>query len=196
MFDLRDWPEEIWDDSLKPKGYGGHYYELEKYDEWKERTAALLAHLHPEICEQWIYRHWTYSPLNFIPLDSLSWTEESWEPEYFIEHVQTYRGNTPLNPEDDYKTFAEPETGEKLDTAIALDAGHWDYAPVVLRTPDGFIDTIGEVVKAKYLLVEGHQRRQYLNALLYRGTKLPSQRVFVLDSPIVKVPRILRGEQK
>lgn len=187
MFDLRGWPEEIWDENLKRKGYGGHHNELEKYDDWKERTAAPLAHLHPEICEQWIYKHWTSSRLSFIPLDDLSWREEFWAPEYFIEKVRTWRGNEALNPEHDYRAFTERQYEKKHPTAAALDTGHWDYAPIVLRTPDGFIDTIGEAVKAEYLLVEGHQRRRYLNALLYRGVKLDPQRVFVLDSPIVKL---------
>ncbi len=186
MFSLSEWPEEVWDETLKPIGYGGHSHELEKLDPWMERTGRLLGHLHPEIREQWIYRHWKYSQLNFIPLDDLTWAEETWEPNYFMENVRTWRGNDELDPDHDYNAFAEPEVGTKLQTAIALDSGKWDYAPIVLRTPGGFVDTLGKVIKANYLLVEGHQRRRYLNALLHRGIEVAPQRVFVLESPITQ----------
>jgi hypothetical protein len=67
-------------------------------------------------------------------------------------------------------------------TATALDKGRWDYAPIVLPTPNGFIYTIGMFIDSKYLLVEGHQRRRYLNALVHRGVVLEPQRVILLDT--------------
>lgn len=55
--------------------------------------------------------------------------------------------------------------------AVALDQGEWDYAPPVLCTPNGFIDTLGTVIDANYLIVEGHSRRRYLNALIEQWRK-------------------------
>ena len=74
--------------------------------------------------------------------------------------------------------------GERLQTAVALDDGEWDIAPIVLRTPNGFLDTYGHQIDAGFLLIEGHKRRRYLNALVERGRELIDQRVFVIDSPL------------
>lgn len=47
-------------------------------------------------------------------------------------------------------------------------SGTWDYPIVVLETPNGFRDYGGAKPLAKYLLIEGHQRLRYLNALVAR----------------------------
>lgn len=51
----------------------------------------------------------------------------------------------------------------------------------MLPTPGGFIDTLGKHIEAKFLLVEGHKRRRYLNALIQRGIEVAPQRVLVLQ---------------
>ena len=180
MLDLRKFGDPVWPKELMPIGIDG--LTKESYEDWRTLVGDEIHHLHPEISEQWIYRHWTQSPLSFLAIPDLEWREEIWTPDQFLAEVRTWRGNEPLNPEFDYGVFHQFGTHP---TAEALDNGAWDYAPIVLSTPEGFIDTIGEKVDARYLLVEGHQRRRYLNALVTRGAKLPPQRVFVLSIPIV-----------
>lgn len=183
MLDLNDVPDCEWDPNLTPQGYGG--LKVESYADWEERIGHNISNLHPEIREQWVHRHWTQSRMAFLPLETLTWREERWAPEKFLSEVKTWRGNEALDPEHDYNAFARPEMGGKHPTAVALDQGEWDYAPPVLCTPNGFIDTLGTVIDANYLLVEGHCRRRYLNALIERGQALEDQRVFVMESPMV-----------
>lgn len=182
MLDLQNVPDCTWNDEFEPIGCGGH--NVESFQDWDLRVGYKLNNLCSEIREQWVHRHWTGSPLAFLPLETLTWREERWSPTKFISEVKTWRGDEALHPEFDFEVFANPH-GKKLPTAEALDRGEWDYAPPVLCTPQGFIDTIGNHVQANYLLVEGHQRRRYLNALMARGVDLIDQRVFVMTSPLV-----------
>lgn len=181
MFDVREFEEEIWPECLMQVGYGGHLYELESYDDWYERTAVQLNHLHPEICEQWIFRHWIHSPFSFIPLDGLTWVEERWSPAKFLNLVGIL-GSDPFAPDFDFEVFQGYE-GDRLPTALALDNGEWDYAPILIETPNGFINEVGQKSPEPYLLIEGHQRRRYLNALVSRGVELIDQRVFIIKLP-------------
>lgn len=181
MLDLRNVPQCSWDEKFEPLGFGT--LNVENFPDWEERVGNQIGNLCPEIRQQWVHRHWTYSPLSFLPLESLSWREERWAPQRFIAEVKSWRGDEALNPEHDFKVFANPG-GRKRPTAEALDQGEWDFAPPVLSTPGGFIDTLGNHVQAEYLLVEGHQRRRYLNALTERGVELVDQRVFILKSPL------------
>ena len=181
MIKIRELDERCpWPDELEPVGYGDH--NVETFEEWRERNSILLQHLPNELVEQWVHRHWKNSVAKFIPLEGLLWREELWPPSDFITKVGTVRGNEPLDPEHDYKVFSGKVGGEKSQTAKTLDAGHWDYAPIVLETPEGFIDRVGDHIKTKYFLVEGHSRRRYLNALLRRNVQLGKQRVFVLHN--------------
>lgn len=181
MFDVREFEEEIWPECLMQIGYGGHYYELESYEDWFERTATKLNHLHPEICEQWIFRHWFQSSFSFIPLEGLTWREERWCPEKFL-HLVSALDRRAFDPDNDYNE-SQGVGGVKTDTALALDNGEWDYAPILIETPNGSINEIGQESPEPYLLIEGHKRRRYLNALVSRGVELIDQRVFIIKLP-------------
>lgn len=86
-----------------------------------------------------------------------------------------------MDPEHDYKVFSgSPASGGPLRTAAAMNRGNWDYAPIVLATPGGFLCAIGEHIEKEFLLIEGHKRHRYLNALEFMGKRLGPQRIFVL----------------
>ncbi|TCS66641.1 hypothetical protein EDD52_102459 [Primorskyibacter sedentarius] len=181
MIDLREIGEVcVWPDYLKPEGYGD--FNVEDFNNWWERNGEKLNHLPEALAEQWIYRHWCESVASFLLIEDLTCREDTWPPDDFITKVGTVRGKEALNPKHDFEVFSGQETGEKLPTARALDSGQWDFPLVVLETPDGFIDCIGDHIETEYFLVEGHKRRRYLNALLHRGVSLAHQRVYVLSS--------------
>jgi hypothetical protein len=182
MIDLRKIGGEcVWPNDLEPQGYGSLH--VEEFANWWERNRDKLENLPEALAEQWVYRHWRDSVASFIPLEGLECGEEVWPPIDFVRKVGTVRGNEPLDPRHDFKVFSGQETGDKLQTAIALDSGHWDYPLIVLRTPKGFIDCIGDHIKMPYFLVEGHKRRRYLNALLHKGIHVKDQKVLVLHAP-------------
>lgn len=182
MIDLREIGEVcVWSSHLEPEGYGD--LEVEDFITWWGRNYEMLKHLPEALAEQWIYRHWRDSVASFIPIEGLQCHEELWPPADFVSRVGTVRGNEPLDPKHDFDVFSGRETGEKLLTAKALDTGHWDYPVVVLETPRGFTDCIGEHIETEYFLVEGHKRRRYLNALLDRDASVKDQSVFILHSP-------------
>jgi len=182
LLDLRQLPIDVWPGEFRPLHRGVKL--VEGFDDWFARSREAVGHLHPEICEQWLYRHWRGTPLCFIPLEGLSWTLERWSPRQFLDTVGTWNTGRALDPEADFRAMTETRLGKKqrTQTAVALDAGEWDYAPIVLSMPVGYVDLHGLDCAQTYLLVEGHQRRRYLNALMHRGVELGPQRVFVLRS--------------
>ncbi|KXJ63098.1 hypothetical protein AXY46_03525 [Achromobacter xylosoxidans] len=182
MLDLRGlmctsvWPPELerLEDERDP-------WKPETFAEWRKRTQGLTGELPDEVCEQWIYRHYSHSPMQFLELNRLSCDEETWTPEQFLARVGTISGNEPMDPVHDLAAYSKPGLGgKKHATAEALDKGAWDYAPIVLHVPGGYICPKGEHVQKDYLLIEGHSRHRYLNALIHDGRKLSHQRVFVL----------------
>ncbi|WP_370304361.1 hypothetical protein [Pseudooceanicola sp.] len=182
MFDLREIGEDcVWPHYLEPKGYGD--LEVEDFGSWWERNGEQLKHLPEKLVEQWIYRHWCASVASFIPIEELTCREEIWPSGDFVTKVGTVRGKEPLNPEHDFSVFSGQKTGEKLHTAKALDSGQWDFPLIVLETPGGFTDCMGDHIETEYFLVEGHKRRRYLNALLHRECSLADQSVYVLRAP-------------
>ncbi|MBZ0218539.1 MAG: hypothetical protein K8F25_18425 [Fimbriimonadaceae bacterium] len=181
MFNLRELDDCcVWPEHLTPEGYGDHL--VEPFEAWWGKHSKELSHLPKEVLKQWVYRHWSDSIATFLPLERLSCSEEVWPAIDFIEKVGTLRGNEPMDPEHDYDAFSGRLDGRKKPVAIALDQGEWDYAPIVLSTPDGFIDGIQEHIITPYFLIEGHKRRRYLNALLHKGLCIKDQRIFVLTT--------------
>lgn len=163
-FDIgRYWrAESPWSDGLMPIGEGD--VNKESFAEWWKRVQRELAHLPPDLCEQWIYRHWKGSPFRFLNLASIKWERRVWEGEDFLATV--YRAlDDPLDPEFDFNQFQGKLPGWKHPTALALDEGTWDYPVVLLRTPDGIVDNGATHNDVRFVLVEGHQRHRYLNAL-------------------------------
>jgi hypothetical protein len=180
MLNLRNPDLPVWSGELKPVSEG----ELgkEPFNTWWTRHRGRLRNLHPEIAEQWIYRHWTYSHFSFLPLERLTWREEVWDSDKILSVVVRYgHDGCDYAPDFDYCTFRRRGGADRLQTARALDAGTWDFAIVVLEAPDGFLDARRPLPDARYVLIEGHQRMRYLNALRTRNWRpLGPHRVFVL----------------
>ncbi len=126
-----------------------------------------------------------WNSAGFIPLEDLSAQVELWTPSSFLENVATVRDMEEMDPVFDYEVFQGREVGSKLPTAIALDEGAWDYAPIVMPVRGGVRDSLGELKRRPYFLVEGHRRRRYLNALISQGRELSHQRVLVRKSPTI-----------
>lgn len=158
----------------------------ESFAAWWGRNRGSLNHLPADLCEQWIYKHLTNSPFCFPPLDSLSWSRACWTGEKLLASVYRAWGGE-LEPSFDYATFQGRGGDDRLQTAVALDAGTWDYPMVLLSTPDGVID-LGEVrPDVRFVIVEGHQRHRYLNAMhaLGRPPMGPHQ-VIILHTPLTE----------
>ncbi|MET4103129.1 hypothetical protein ABIE58_002566 [Roseovarius sp. MBR-78] len=169
----------VWNSTLKAKEHSR--FDLESFDSWWKRNYAIISHLNKEICEQWIYKYGPDHPHSYLELDKVSWTQEMWTPEHFVQSVRSATDNR-LAPEFDYEVFNR-DGFNTHPTATALNLGSWDFAPIVLYTPGGFLDRYRAMQNYEYLLIEGHQRRRYLNALVAQGQQLSEQRVFVLISP-------------
>lgn len=182
MFDYSKHYEPVWPDELKPLNEGS--FEKEPFDEWWGRHRRALSHLHPQIVEQWVHRHWHHSPFAFLPLESLSWEERAMFGDDILNAVWREHARE-LHPEFDYGVF-QNAGGEKLPTAAALDRGTWDYPIIALSVPSGWKSVDAERPDVRLVLVEGHQRTRYLNALHVLG-KAPQEkhRVFVISSPMV-----------
>lgn len=173
----------VWAEHLKPRGEGT--LEKETFDRWWSRNGVELAHLPAVLCEQWIYRHWTHSPFTFLPLETLVWRQESVSGEELLGSVHRAFGGEP-NPQFDYETFQRRGGADRHRTAVALDSGSWDHPMVLLSTPNGIVDVDSTHTAVRLVIVEGHQRHRYLNALhaLGRPPAGPHE-VIILRSPEV-----------
>jgi len=49
-----------------------------------------------------------------------------------------------------------------------------------MPTPNGFVNHDRQPVQRPYLLIEGHNRRRYLNALVHRGQTFSELPVFII----------------
>ena len=173
----------VWPAHLKPRGEGT--IEKEAFDSWWPRNRAELAHLPAVLCEQWIHRHWTHSPFSFLPLQTLASQKRSLGGEELLGSVYRAFGGE-LNPQFDYETFQRRGGADRHRTAVALDSDSWDYPMVLLSTPYGIVDVDTMHPPVRLVIVEGHQRHRYLNALhaLGRPPTGPHQ-VIILSSPEV-----------
>lgn len=187
MLDLKS-DTRVWPDSYRPTGHGT--IEPEPFADWWSRHKGDLAHLHPMIAEQWVYRHFDYTSYSCLELSRLSWTEERWPASEIISKALV-PGNE-LDPEFDYETFA----GEQTATGSPfLQSGTWDYPALLLRTPNGVRTWQGEFPNARYLLIEGHQRIRMLNAMASLGKPMaPLHSVFVLSQTVGQHPAEQRSE--
>jgi len=184
VFDTSGFAETAWDKSLEPQGHGT--FGKERFGPWWKRNEASLAHLHPIIAEQWIYKHWTLSPYKHLPIVNLSWRKEKWSTERILSEVYIREGFGKLSPAFDYRCFHDKE----YEPGLTMDAtGTWNYPIVVLQTPDGIRTESGRVNSAiRYCLIEGHQRVRYLNALTFHGAAAAEHCLFVLNSGAMTPP--------
>jgi len=180
MLNLKNPDLPVWPEELQPILEGT--INKEPFDAWWARHRERLRNLHPEIAGQWIYRHWTYSHFSFLPLEKLTWREEVWDSDKILRDIVRYgHDDCDYAPDFDYRTFQRSGGADRHQTAVALDAGTWDFPIVVLEAPDGFLDARRPRPDARYVLIEGHQRMRYLNALRARNYQpLGPHRVFIL----------------
>jgi hypothetical protein len=128
-----------------------------------------------------VFRHWTHSRFDFLDLSEVTWALEQWSTERIIRDVYRVFGGE-LEPVFDYEVFrAKPNHTHP--TAKALDQGTWDYPIIVLATPDGIKDSARLLPDVRAVLVEGHQRQRYFNALYHRNEISGDHAVFILTSP-------------
>jgi hypothetical protein len=172
------WPEGdlAWGSALAPLRDGD--MDREEFGPWWERNAVALAHLHPQIAEQWVHRHWSHSPYSCLPLEGLTWTLETWSVSSLLS---AHMPRCQFDPSHDYATFNKYGG---LPTARAMNAtGTWDYPVILLHTPEGVMDLEGPLPDVRHVLIEGHCRMRYLNALVVRGRgeAAESHQVFVLS---------------
>jgi hypothetical protein len=182
MLDLSNLPDCAWPEKLRPIGEGT--FEKENFASWWCRYENEFSHLDSRVLEQWVHRHWLYSDFSFIPLDTLNCELVVWPVDQILGEVFN-RLEVNYAPQFDYDVFHE--FGETHPTAKALDLGAWDYPIIVVRTPSGIRTCDGcERPEVRFLLVEGHQRVRYLNALNSRSVVLKPQDLFILRSPVVR----------
>ena len=182
-FDLTRAYESQWPIELRPVGEGT--IEKEAFGEWWIRHSDRLAHLPPDLCEQWIHRHWMYSPFKFLPLETLQWERQKWEGDKLLSAIYRSLGGE-LNPKYDYKVFQRKGGENHHPTALALDAGTWDYPMILLSTPNGIIESGYLKADVRLVIVEGHQRHRYLNALHFLDQQPDGpHEVIIISSPTV-----------
>lgn len=171
-----------WPKDLKPGGEGSVC--KEPFADWWSRNYASISHLPEDLCEQWVYRHWTYSPFTFLPIDTLQCERRIFQGEELLASVFRAFGGD-LNPQFDYETFQRGGGDARHQTARALDEGTWDYPMILLKTPHGLVCCGKRQEDVRLVIVEGHQRHRYLNALhaLGRPPRGPHE-VFLLSSPV------------
>lgn len=190
MLDFRTVGPKVWPLHLRPIGDNTH--EKEPFVRWWARNIGQIGHIHPQLAEQWIYRHWYYTNFAFLPLDTLTWELIDMDGEEILTRVRREISKR-VDPEWDYNQFQGMHGLGKSQTARDLDRGTWEYPIVALSTPTGWVtrnekhphDFI-QLPDERLMLLEGHQRHRYLNALHWRGTppKGP-HRVFIVKSPMV-----------
>jgi hypothetical protein len=92
-----------------------------------------------------------------------------------------------LDPDFDFEAFNKNNQWGGHPTSLAMNAtGTWDYPLLILETPTGIID-YGDMPSrpdVKFLLIEGHSRFRYLNALAARSADAKEHEVFVLTYQI------------
>jgi len=187
-FDLDHVPPTSWPEALRPIGESTGA--KEPFEVWWDRNRHALAHLPEDLTEQWIYRHWTHSPFSFLPLEDLTWERRPLRGADLLASVHRAWGGE-LHPEFDYETFQRRGGTDRHATALALDAGTWDYPMVLLSTPFGVIDGGKPLPDVRLVIVEGHQRHRYLNALHALGlAPAGPHETIVLTTPITGVARL------
>jgi len=183
-FDLDHVRDPAWPEALRPVGEATA--EKEPFAEWWARNGEYLAHLPSDLCEQWIYRHWLNSPFSFLPLEDLAWERRVWDGAELLRSICRAWGGE-LHPQFDYETFQRNGGDDRHATAVALDGGTWDYPMVLLATPHGVVNEGETRSDVQLVIVEGHQRHRYLNALhaLGRPPAGPHETI-VLNSPLIE----------
>lgn len=181
MLDMRFRRPCVWDGELRPKGHNGDggFAEKEPFEAWWDRHQARLGHLHPQIVEQWVFRHWDGSYSCFADLSKLRWTLSTWRATDIIQHAHMEYGR-PIDPVWDYRAMTEG-LGPTF-TAQDMRDKPWSMPLLLFSTPNGLLGEVGEMPDVRFVIAEGSKRFRYLNALIDRGEAQEAYPVFVLTS--------------
>jgi hypothetical protein len=183
MFDFTGQRPHVWPKHLRR--LGTDEAPEESFDAWWAQHHDELAHLDPQIAEQWIYRHFDKTEFSCLPLDTLSWERRALSADDIVTHVRRELGRR-LDPEWDYEQM-RGLTGFPVSPVVTeFEAtGSWTFPIVALSVPAGWHANRREYPDARLMLVEGHSRQRYLNAAHAQGVAPPGpHEVFVLHSPL------------
>ena len=140
-----------------------------------------------DLCEQWIFRHRTHSRFSFLAIENLTWERRLWDGEQLLTSIHRAWG-CELHPDFDYVTFQRRGGANRHATALALDGGTWDYPMVLLSTPWGVVEGGKMLPDVRLVIVEGHQRHRYLNALHAFGRPPPGpHETLILSTPLTDI---------
>ena len=177
MLDLK-FGHTIWPETLEPAGFDT--CNKESFRNWWLRNENELKHLDPLIVEQWIFRHWIHSLYCFLPLNKLTWESQIWTTEKILDLAITF--GEPRTHDSGKQDFIELNKYDGTVTTNEMNStGTWDYPIVVLHTPLGMKLAEQKWASARYVLIEGHKRVRYLNALQQCGSPSKTHSVFVLE---------------
>lgn len=183
MFDFTTKRKSEWAARLRPPVDG--WQDEQGFGTWWAEHEQELTHLHPKLVEQWVYRHWGGTEFHFLPLETLTWELAVMTGDEILSRV-TREIAKKLEPEEDYPQMAGLGSFPKFRAADELDQGTWNYPIIALSTPSGWFSKYHEQPDKRLMLVEGHQRHRYLNALHARQTPpLGPHEVFIIHSPVV-----------
>lgn len=169
MIDLDSGTE--WEARFKP--IGGGSADQEPFSSWWARHSSEFGHLDPQVLEQWVHRHWHHSRFCRLPLTQLSSRREVWSTERILKGVYN---DDEISPDYDFEKLAEHHVGRTM-----LSSGTWDYPMLILSTPEGFKDRMGEHADVRFRLIEGHRRFRFLYALAHRRQARASHEVLIIS---------------
>jgi hypothetical protein len=180
LIDIRK-QEFAWPSELKPIGKD---LDKEPFKVWWARNKEKLSQLHPQICEQWIYKYWDGTHYGFLPLENLTWQLEEWKTDRIIKSIGIYADG--LITDKDFQ-YCKAEHDIKIfkmgyEPSITMErTGSWNIPILVLHSPSGFAIEKGPRPDVHYWLIEGHKRIRYLNALAHCGKPADSHLLYVLS---------------
>jgi len=182
MIDLRGHQKLEWPNELRPRGEGT--WEKETFDLWWDRNKTLIAHIHPVVAEQWIYRHWSNSPYCHLYLDRITWRLETWPTKRLLAEVVRPDPADDINLNHDWALYRDRD----LEPAVTMRAtGTWNIPIVIVDALHGALRFNGADPR-RFHLIEGHQRMRCLAAFQHHAKCATDHEVFVLGYPEVDEP--------
>ncbi len=174
MLDIQGRPS-VWDAFLAPQGGEDN---KEPFKDWWGRNSRNLDYLHPQIAEQWIYRHWGMTHYAFLSLDNLQWRKESWPTGRILQEL--IKKNEALLPNE---FEAESFQFQPWEPQLSIySKGTWDYPILVLESETGFAFGQQLIPDVYYWLIEGHRRFRCLNLVVQQGIACADEHeVFVIS---------------
>src|SRR6266566_4036496 len=106
----------------------------EPFEIWWGRHSDRLRSLHPQIAEQWIYRHWRHSPFCHLELDRIRWRSEKWATRRLLTEVIRADPSDEEAFDYDWALYRDRDM-EPARTIRTI--GTWDIPIIVIAAPNG-----------------------------------------------------------